>query len=53
MSNILSVVIPTYNRKERLLNVLNILKKQTNQNFLVIISDNNSNYDVEKTILEN
>lgn len=53
MSNILSVVIPTYNRKKRLLNVLNILKKQTNQNFLVIISDNNSNYDVEKTILEN
>lgn len=53
MSNILSIVIPTYNRKERLLNVLNMLKKQTNQNFLVIISDNNSNYDVEKTILEN
>lgn len=53
MNEILTITIPTYNRKDRLLNILNILNEQTNKNFFIIISDNDSNYDVEKTIFEN
>ncbi len=46
----ISICIPTYNRSESLLNCLNSLCLQTNDNFEVCISDNCSDYDVEKLI---
>ncbi len=42
----LTIIIPTYNRKERLSRTLDLLQLQTNQNFNVIILDDYSNYDV-------
>lgn len=46
----LTIVIPTYNRKERLCRTLDLLQLQTNQNYKIIILDNNSDYDVVETI---
>lgn len=48
----LTVVIPTYNRKERLKRTLDILEKQTNKNFDILILDNASDYNIEE-LLEN
>ena len=42
----LTILIPTYNRKDTLTQLLHALAKQTNQSFGVIISDNASDYDV-------
>lgn len=42
----LSIMIPTYNRRERLRNTLAQLEKQTNQDFCVVISDNCSDYNI-------
>jgi len=50
--NQITVMIPTYNRKEPLLRLLKKLKEQTCQNFLIVISDNCSDYDVEAAICE-
>jgi glycosyltransferase involved in cell wall biosynthesis len=47
----LTVVIPTYNRKERLNRTLDILELQTCDNFKVIILDNDSDYDVNDVIV--
>lgn len=47
----LSICIPTYNRAKHLLNCLNsiyLAKKNSNINFEVCVSDNGSDYDVEK-----
>ena len=44
----LSVVIPTYNRKEKLIETLLKLEKEQDQNFNVIVIDNNSLYDIEE-----
>lgn len=49
----LTVIIPTYNRKKLLYKTLKLLEKQTNQNFYIIIVDNNSDYNIEEEILEN
>ena len=49
----LSICIPTYNRPNQLPNCLNsiyIAKKNTYLDFEVCISDNGSNYDVQKII---
>ena len=49
----LSICIPTYNRPNQLPNCLNsiyIAKKNTHLDFEVCISDNGSNYDVQKII---
>ena len=49
----LSICIPTYNRPNQLPNCLNsiyIAKKNTNLDFEVCVSDNGSNYDVQKII---
>ena len=51
MSIGLSVMIPTYNRKEDLLKTLKSLERQTVNNFYVVISDNASEYSVEKEIM--
>lgn len=47
----LTVLIPTYNRKDKLLRTLLALKKQTNEKFNIIISDNKSNYSIKEEIL--
>lgn len=46
----LTVLIPTYNRKEKLLRTLESLIEQTNHNFNIIISDNCSNYSIEEVL---
>lgn len=43
----LTILIPTYNRLEQLKGVITKLQQQTNQNFLVVISDNHSIYELE------
>lgn len=48
----LTIVIPTYNRKDRLTVVLSGLFKEKNQKFNIIILDNCSDYSIEKDILE-
>lgn len=48
----ITVMIPTYNRKECLLELLECLKKQTCQRFNIVISDNCSDYDVGKAIAD-
>ena len=53
MSFKLSICIPTFNRPSQLPNCLNsicIAKANSNLDFDVCISDNNSNYDVKKII---
>ncbi len=44
----LTIIIPTYNRKQRLARTLDLLQMQTNQNFNIIIMDDKSNYDVSE-----
>lgn len=51
MEEKLSVCIPTYNRKEELLRTLKDLEKQENQNFNVLIVDNNGNYSIRNEVL--
>lgn len=46
----LTIVIPTYNRKERLERTLSLLEMQTDDEFRVIILDNYSNYNIEEEI---
>lgn len=46
----LTVLIPTYNRREPLLNLLTGLSEQTCSYFKIIISDNASDYDVHEVI---
>ena len=48
--NDLTIIIPTYNRKQRLEKTLNLLNIQTNQNFKVIILDDKSDYDVDEIV---
>ncbi len=51
MEKQLSIVIPTYNRKERLLQQLSSIFKQAESRFVnVIVCDNASDYDVEREI---
>lgn len=47
---LISVCIPTYNRPKNLLDCLNSLLLQTNKNFEICISDNDSKEDIEKLI---
>ena len=51
-SSILTVAIPTYNRREKLLRTLSSLEKQTDDKFKILIIDNCSNYKIEE-IFEN
>lgn len=50
--DMLTVMIPTYNRKDCLIRVLECLKNQTCQRFNILISDNGSGYDVKETVSE-
>lgn len=52
MENALTILIPTYNRKEKLIKTLLTLQDQYNQNFKIIIMDNASNYSIEDEITE-
>lgn len=52
MNTFLTIVIPTYNRPDQLRDVLNKLQLQTNQHYEIIISNNASNYDVDKLVSE-
>ena len=47
----LTVLIPTYNRKQRLIRTLDALNKQSDQDFGIFISDNASNYSVLDEVL--
>lgn len=49
--NRITVLIPTYNRKEELLDTLTALSIQTNRDFEVLVGDNCSNYSIEKEII--
>lgn len=51
MDDVLTVLIPTFNRKSSLLKLLWKLELQTVQNFYVLISDNASNYSIEEEII--
>ncbi len=48
----IKIVIPTYNRREKLKRVLGMLCEQTDKNFTITILDNNSEYDSFKLIEE-
>ena len=48
----ISVMIPTFNRKEKLSKTLDILSNQTYKDFQVVISDNHSDYSIEEEILK-
>lgn len=48
------IIIPTYNRKKRLINELNsIFKQKLSAEIQILILDNHSTYDVRKTIEDN
>ena len=47
---LISICIPTYNRPEHLKNCLSSLARQTNKNFEVCVSDNNSTTNIRKII---
>ena len=47
-TNQLTIIIPTYNRKNRLKRTLDLLELQSNRNFDIIILDNNSDYKIEE-----
>jgi glycosyltransferase involved in cell wall biosynthesis len=47
-----SIIIPTYNRSNFLLNAIQSVLKQTLKSFEIIIVDDNSNDDTKKKILE-
>ena len=49
----LTILIPTFNRKEYLSDTIDKLSRQSNQNFYLVISDNCSNYSIEEEILVN
>jgi glycosyltransferase involved in cell wall biosynthesis len=51
-SDILSVVITTYNRSDALLAVLDGLTRQTDQNFEVIVADDGSSLEHQQLIFE-
>lgn len=46
----LTVVIPTYNRKERLKRTLDLLEMQTDSDFKIMILDNCSDYDINDVL---
>ena len=48
----ITIMIPTYNRQECLLKLLECLKQQTCQDFDIVISDNHSDYDIKKAVAE-
>ena len=48
--NWITILIPTFNRREYLRETLNRLEMQTNKRFYVFISDNNSSYPVGEVI---
>ena len=51
LKNILTVLIPTYNRKKHLFETLEALQNQTILDFDIVISDNASNYSIEEELL--
>jgi glycosyltransferase involved in cell wall biosynthesis len=53
MNKLLTIAIPTYNRKNQLIRLLNSIEKQKAfDKYYIVILNNNSNYDVEKSIKE-
>ncbi len=51
--SILTIIIPTYNRKERLLNLLNSIFQEKVGNYRIIICDNCSTYDINDFLKQN
>lgn len=52
MEEKITVLIPTYNRKEYLTQALRRLSEQTSEDFYIIVSDNASDYDVVEVVNE-
>ena len=50
--NDLTILIPTYNRKERLKQTLECLQNQTKQDYIIVIVDNCSSYCVKNLVDE-
>lgn len=48
---LLTVLIPTYNRKKQLARTLDALNNQSDQNFKILISDNASDYSISNELL--
>ena len=48
--NDLTILIPTYNRKERLKQTLECLQNQTKQDYIIVIVDNCSSYCVKNLV---
>lgn len=51
MDEILTVLIPTYNRKQQMQRTLDALSRQTDRDFRVFISDNASDYSISDELL--
>lgn len=51
MNEMLTVLIPTYNRRQQLTRTLDALNKQSDKAFRIFISDNASNYSIADEIL--
>lgn len=50
----LTILIPTYNRREQLIELLKSIEKQGHfDEYKVVISDNHSNYDVQESVNRN
>ncbi len=49
--NRISILLPTYNRKDQLIETVSGLSEQTDQRFELVIIDNHSDYDVKQTIM--
>ena len=47
---LITIYIPTYNRRGKLIRTLQCLEKQTNQDFIVYIRDNYSEYSVDSVL---
>lgn len=49
----LTIIIPTYNRAERLKKLLLSIEKEKNKDYKIIIIDNNSSYDIKSYLNSN
>lgn len=54
MNKLLTIIIPTYNRREQLIRLLKSIERQKAEKLLyIVILNNNSGYDVEQSIKNN
>ena len=53
MNNLVSVIIPSYNRYDNLLNTIDSIKKQTYNNYEIIVIDDGSSDKRYKNVIDN